>query len=112
MDSQRSIDSADLIPATTLYADASMRVRLAVEKAASRDAAAMHALRIAVCEYTFALREEGLTPEIVLIKLKSLIDDRTRPQFTQRDARYGEGLRQNISTWCIKAYFNSAGTCT
>jgi len=93
-------------------ADASRRLRLAVEVAASRDAVAMDALRIAVCEFTFALRGEGNTPEGVLIKLKQLIDNETLPLISAHPSDHnGHRLRQNISTWSIKAYFDVDGAC-
>ena len=47
------------------------RLRSAMTLAASRDAEKMEALRLAVCEFTFAHRADGLTPEGVLIALKS-----------------------------------------
>jgi len=93
-------------------ADASRRVRSALEVAASRNAIAMHALRIAVCEFTFALRSEGITPEAVLITLKNLIDNRALPQIVPHQSDWnGDLLRESISTWCIKAYFDSEGAC-
>ena len=93
-------------------ADASRRLRLAVEVAASRDAIAMDALRIAVCEFTFALRSEGRTPEAVLIGLKQLIDDQVLPLIRAHPSDHaGHVLRATISTWCIKAYFDSEGAC-
>jgi hypothetical protein len=94
------------------HADASRRLRLAVEVAASRDAIAMAALRVAVCEFAFALRQEGSTPEAVLINLKQLIDHETMPLIsTHPSDRGGTRLRESISTWCIKAYFQSDGAC-
>lgn len=93
-------------------ADASRRVRLAVEVAASRDAIAMDALRTAVCEFTFALRRDGVTPEGVLIRLKQLIDNETLPLIRSHPSdNDGHRLRERISTWCIKAYFDSEGAC-
>ena len=94
-------------------ANSSRRLRGALELAASRDAAAMHALRLAVCEFTFAYRGEGLTPERVLIALKQLVDDRAMsPIKTHVSDWNGDRLRENVSTWCIKAYFNAEGACT
>jgi hypothetical protein len=94
-------------------ADASKRLRLAVEIAASRDAIAMDSLRIAVCEFTFALRSEGSTPEAVLVRLKHLMDHETLPLIAKHPTdRAGNKLRATISTWCIKAYFDSEGACT
>ena len=93
-------------------ADASRRLRLAVEIAASRDAIAMDALRIAVCEFTLVLRQEGSTPEAVLIRLKKLIDHETLPLISPHPSDHGgHRLRERISTWSIKAYFNNDGVC-
>jgi hypothetical protein len=90
------------------------RLHAAIEEAASRDAIAMKALRIAVCEFTLALRDAGTTPEAVLITLKSVISSKSLPQFTPHSSdRNGEQLRQSISTWCIKAYFDqNTAPCT
>ena len=94
-------------------ADAAQGLRGAVERAASRHALAMTALRLAVCEFTFAHRTEGLTPERVLIALKKLIDNRAMPPIAPHESDWnGDRLRECISTWCIKAYFDSEGACT
>jgi len=94
-------------------ADASHRLRAAVQRAASRHEIAMTALRLAVCEFTFAHRSEGFTPERVLIALKKLIDDRAMPPIAPHESDWnGDRLRERISTWCIKAYFDSEGACT
>ena len=78
-------------------ADASRRVRLAVEVAASRDAIAMDALRVAVCEFTFALRRDGITPEGVLIRLKQLIDNETLPLISAHPSdNDGHRLRDRV----------------
>ena len=75
------------------------KLRDAVRLAASRDAQVMRALRLAVCEFTFAHRSDGLTPESVLIALKNLIDDRTTPRITPHESdRNGERLREKISS--------------
>ena len=78
----------------------------AVERAAERSAASLHALRLAVEEYTAALRDEGIKAEAVLISLKSVINSKTfravRPYAGEsRD----EDLRQLISTWSIKEFY-------
>ena len=89
------------------------RLRSAMTLAASRDAEKMEALRLAVCEFTFAHRADGLTPEGVLVALKNLIDNRTMPRMTPHESDWnGHLLRERISTWCIKAYFNADGACT
>ena len=89
------------------------RVVQALELAASRDAAAMHALRLAVCEFTYAHRNEGLTPERVLVALKGVVHSRAMaPIRSHMSDRNGNRLRESVSTWCIKAYFDSEGACT
>ena len=93
--------------------EASRRLRGALELAASQDAVAMHALRMAVCEFTFAHRGEGLSPEHVLIALKNLVDSRALPPILrQRSDTDANRLRESVSAWCIKAYFNTEGACT
>ena len=93
-------------------ADAAQRLCGAVGLAANRNAIAMKALRLAVCEFTFAHRGDGFAPEKVLIALKKLIDDRATPPIAPHESDWnGERLRENISTWCIKAYFNNEGAC-
>lgn len=91
----------------------SQRLRLALADAAVKDAASMDELRVAVCEFTVTLREEGTTPEATLIRLKSVVDHNTLPKFAKygRD-RYDNALRQTISTWCIKAYFEKGTVCS
>jgi hypothetical protein len=89
-----------------------LRLLVALQQAASRDAMAMEALRIAVCEFTIALRDEGTTPERVLVTLKSVINQRTLPQFLSHSSdRNGTWLRESVSTWCIKSYFNDGIPC-
>ena len=93
--------------------ETSHRLRGALELAASRDAIAMHALRMAVCEFTFAHRGEGLMPEHVLIALKHLVNSRAMPRIARdKSDENGDRLRESLSTWCIKAYFNTEGACT
>jgi hypothetical protein len=73
----------------------------------------MHALRMAVCEFTLAHRGEGLMPEHVLIALKHQVNCRAMPRIARNESdRNGNRLRENLSTWCIKAYFDTEGACT
>ena len=82
-------------------------LRLAVVRAADRDAASMAALRVAVRGFTVALRGEGTTPEVVLIILKTVITDRTLNLIAPHAADWrGDQLRERISTWCIEEYFS------
>ena len=83
------------------------RLRLAVERAANRDAASMAALRLAVRGFTVALRDEGTTPEAVLIILKTVITNRTLMTIAPHASDWrGDQLRERISTWCIEEYFS------
>ena len=91
-------------------ADASRRLRGEVERAASVDAIAMNALQLAVRDFTLAHRDDGFAPELVLIALKKLVDERALPAVALPYSRKaGKGLREAISTWSIKAYFNADG---
>lgn len=83
------------------------RLRIAMQHAAARDAESMEALRLSVCAFTAALKEEGTMPEAVLIALKSVINgglippaDRNHPDWS------GYILRETMSTWCIDRYFS------
>lgn len=91
-------------------ADASRRLRDEVERAASEDAVVMNALQRAVREFTLAHRDDGLAPERVLIALKKLVDERTLPAVALPYSRNrSDSLREAVSSWSIKAYFNSDG---
>lgn len=82
------------------------RLRTAVEKAAMTNAESMEALRLSVCEFTTALREEGTTPEGVLISLKTFINERAFPVIPQHSSDWtGYQLREMMSTWSIKEFF-------
>jgi hypothetical protein len=89
------------------------RLHQAMEEAAMKDAASMESLRLAVCEFTIVLRDEGTTPEATLVLLKSAVDRKALPLLTTsyRDKR-DYPLREAISTWCIEAYFRQGSTCT
>ena len=92
--------------------DLAVRLLSAIEDAASKDAIAMNALRIAVCEFTLALRDEGTTPEGALITLKSVINRKSLPNFVPHDSGTSHNkLRENMSTWCIQAYFKQNTPC-
>ncbi len=82
------------------------RLRVAVEDAASRDADSMRALHNAVAEFTATLRDAGTTPEAVLIRLKSVINDRSFVEITPHASDWsGHHLRERMSTWCIEEFF-------
>jgi hypothetical protein len=89
------------------------RLHQAMEDAAARDAASMEALRLAVCEFTIVLREEGTTPEGTLILLKNAVNRKALPLLAPPGAdRRDHPLRETISTWCIEAYFKQGSICT
>ena len=78
----------------------------AVQLAAERSTASMSALRRAVARFTVSLRNDGATPEAVLIALKSVINSRTFPVAHDYAVPYtGDDLRQKISTWSIQEFF-------
>lgn len=80
----------------------------AVQLAAERSTASMSALRRAVARFTISLRDDGATPEAVLIALKSVINSRTFPVSHDQALPYsGDDLRQRISTWSIQEFFGA-----
>jgi hypothetical protein len=79
---------------------------IAVEKAASKDAESMEALRLAVCSFTGALRDAGTTPEGVLIILKTVIHKRGLLVIAPHASDWTGQLREKITTWCIEEYFS------
>lgn len=85
----------------------STRLREATERAAEKSAASMEALRLAVCAFTIALRDEGITPEAVLISLKAAIHKETFLPLWQDSTWSGPHLRDTITTWCIEDYFRT-----
>jgi len=69
----------------------------------------MEALRAAVAEFTVALREQGSTPEAVLISLKGVIHDRSLPVIMPHPSEWKSAtLRETISAWCIQEFFKDA----
>ena len=84
------------------------KLRVAVERAAERSSASMSALRAAVKEFTVALRDQGTTPEQVLISLKHVIYSRSFPAIAVHPTEWASGTRlhEKISTWCIEEFFS------
>ena len=82
------------------------RLLMAVQRAASTDTRSMEALRSAVEEFTVNLKNDGATPEAVLITLKAVINNRAFPSVNLNE-RYstGDPLSSKISTWSIKEFF-------
>ena len=68
----------------------------------------MAALRAAVREFTVTLREQGTTPEHVLIALKNVIYNRSFPAIAVHPTEWASGTRlhEKISTWCIEEFFS------
>ncbi|HMA21354.1 MAG TPA: hypothetical protein VKO87_11175, partial [Gemmatimonadaceae bacterium] len=93
-------ESSIVLDQAIARSDLADRLRSAIEDAASRDAIALNALRIAICEFTLALRDEGTTPEGVLITLKSVIDRKSLPSFVFHGSERSSQstLRENMST--------------
>lgn len=86
-------------------AELSERLRMAVEQAAAGNADSMEGLRLAVSEFTVALKNAGTTPEAVLITLKTVIRNRSILGIAPHAADWRGQLREKVSTWCIDEYF-------
>jgi hypothetical protein len=104
-------ESSAALQEAIALAERSARLRRAVERAASRSNESMDALRAAVCAFTVALRNEGIAPEGVLIRLKAAIWEQALSPVWTTSTWDGPGLRESITTWCIQDYFRS-GDCT
>lgn len=90
--------------------DVAGRLRTAVRAAAAHDSRSTEDVRSAVAEFTRTLREQGATPEAVLIAIREVLGSR----IVLENGRVGtepteQRLREEISTWCIKEYFRGAG---
>jgi hypothetical protein len=105
-------ESARVVGYAISLAQRSEHLHKALELSASSNAHAMESLRIAVCEFTVALRGEGASPEAILISLKSLINQKSLPHLSHsRLDLDAQRLRGDISKWCIESYFKQAGPC-
>lgn len=83
------------------------RLRQAVANAAARDAESMESLRLTVRELTVELREQGATPEAVLISLKTVVGAGGGPPISSSPMDWnGYILREKMSSWCIEEYFS------
>lgn len=81
-------------------------LHIAVERAAARSAASINSLRFSVRRFTAALKQDGASPEAILITLKSVINSRTfSVAYDSTQNWSSEDLRQQISTWCIEEFF-------
>src|SRR5688572_11466826 len=83
----------------------SSRLHEAVERAAAKSSESMEALRLAVCAFTIALRDEGVTPEAVLISLKAAIHAETFGRIHHTSTWSGPRLQETVTTWCIQDYY-------
>lgn len=86
-----------------------LHLREALERAASKNSESMEALRRAVCVFTVALRDEGIAPEAVLIRLKAAIRYETLMPLWETSTWSGPHLHEAVTTWCIKDYFSEKG---
>ena len=110
--SQELRESSVALHQAILRVTLTQRLHQAMEDAASRDGASMEALRLAVCEFTIALRDEGATPEGTLISIKSAVNRKALPLLTAHGKdRRDHPLHETISTWCIEAYFRQSSIC-
>lgn len=67
-------------------------------------------LRLAVCSFVRACKDEGLKPEQVVVSLKAVVRDATskpRPEVGSPDERQAEQLMERSVAWCIKEYFRA-----
>ena len=77
-----------------------------VTRAAAQSAESMKNLRAAVARFTLALKDDGVSPEAILVALKSIINSQAFPMVVS-PSREGstDHLRELISTWCIEDMF-------
>ena len=87
-------------------AELSARLRAAVENAAAVSAESTEQLRLAIAQFTVALRDAGASPEAVLISLKAVINAQAFPPPWQVSTWHGPRLQGRMSTWCIEEYFS------
>jgi len=97
--------SALALLVTIPEAELSERLRIAVKVAAAGNADSMEGLRLAVSEFTVALKNAGTTPEAVLITLKTVIHNRSVLGTAPHASDWRGQLREKVSTWCIDEYF-------
>ena len=101
-------DAMSIVRTAIPQADICEELRRAVSAAAIQDAESMAALRAAVCEYTISLRNEGIQPEGVLIRLKTMIQNRSMtPSRGIPSDWHGSRLREQVSAWSIEAFFEA-----
>ena len=102
-------DADEMLRQSISHAELSNRLRAALERAAEKRSDAMEALRLAVCAFTVALRDEGITPEAVLISLKAAIHCETFGPIHSTSTWSGPRIQETITTWCIQDYYREQG---
>ena len=102
-------DADAMLRQSISQAELSNRLRAALERAAEKSSDSMEALRLAVCAFTVALRNEGITPEAVLISLKEAIHCETFGRVNYASTWNGPRLQETITTWCIQDYYREQG---
>jgi hypothetical protein len=98
-------DADAILRQSISQAELASRLRAALERAAEKSRDSMEALRLAVCAFTLALRDEGITPEAVLISLKAAIHSETFGRINQASTWNGPRLQETVTTWCIQDYY-------
>ena len=83
------------------------RVRRAVVEAVQRHAKAIEALQLAIGECVRDLRDQGMTPEAMLVTMKAFIRQTAAayPPPGRGPAWLTESVMENIVRWCINEYF-------
>ena len=94
------------IDAGPTQAELSLLLRAAIERAALKSTGSMEHLRLAVCAFTTALRDEGMTPEAVLILFKAAIHQQVMKPAARGSHWGGQTLQDTLTTWCINDYFS------
>ena len=98
-------DADDILRQSISQAELASRLRAALEHAAEKSRDSMEALRLAVCAFTVALRDEGITPEAVLISLKAAIHCETFGSIHNTSTWRGPRIQETVTTWCIQDYY-------
>ena len=104
-ESSEAESSAFALQQAISQAELSEQLRIALGHAASKSRESMDALRIAVCAFTIALRDEGVSPEAVLINLKAAIRKQTLIPLWEISTWSGPTIHETVTTWCIQDYF-------
>jgi hypothetical protein len=99
-------DDRKVVKQAVTEAEACELLRRAVVHAATRSAGSIKELRVALEMFTVTFRDNGTTPEAVLIRLKRVIEERSIPSLTIRPIdQLSPIILEQMSTWCIQDYF-------